>query len=65
MATIRGANSSRPSSPPRWGGQRVTDVRMIRGRTHTTIWSEMAKNDDETAHAILHFVTRLARADSR
>ena len=37
-------------------GQRVTDVRMIRGRTHNTIWSEMAKNDDETAHAILHFV---------
>ena len=37
-------------------GQRVIDVRMIRGRTHNTIWSEMATSDDETARAILHFV---------
>ena len=39
-------------------GQRETEVRMIRGRTHNTIWSEMAKPEDETARAILQFVTR-------
>jgi acetyl esterase/lipase len=39
-------------------GQRETDVRMIRGRTHNTIWSEMAKSDDETSRAILQFVHR-------
>jgi acetyl esterase/lipase len=39
-------------------GRRVTEVRMIRGRTHDTIWSQMANSDDETARAILQFVTR-------
>jgi acetyl esterase/lipase len=39
-------------------GQRDTDVRMIRDRTHNSIWSEMAKPDDETARAILQFVAR-------
>jgi acetyl esterase/lipase len=39
-------------------GQRQTEVRMIKGRTHNTVWSEMAKSDDETARAILQFVTR-------
>ena len=38
-------------------GQRETEVRMIKGRTHTTVWSEMAKSD-ETSRAILQFVTR-------
>ena len=40
----------------RHAGQRDSELRMIRGRTHNTIWSEMAKPDDETARAILQFV---------
>jgi acetyl esterase/lipase len=39
-------------------GQRQTEVRMIKGRTHNTVWSEMATSDDETARAILQFVHR-------
>jgi acetyl esterase/lipase len=39
-------------------GQRETEVRMIKGRTHNTVWSEMAKGDEETSRAILQFVTR-------
>jgi acetyl esterase/lipase len=38
-------------------GDRDVAVRMIRGRTHNTVWSEMARPDDETARAILQFVT--------
>jgi acetyl esterase/lipase len=39
-------------------GQREIEVRMIKGRTHNTVWSEMAKGDEETSRAILQFVTR-------
>ena len=39
-------------------GHRRTEVRMIKGRTHNTVWSEMAKGDEETSGAILQFVTR-------
>ena len=39
-------------------GQRETEMRMIRNRTHNSVWSEMAKGDDETAQAILQFVNR-------
>ena len=39
-------------------GHRAAEVRMIKNRTHNTVWSEMAKADDETARAILEFVTR-------
>ena len=39
-------------------GQRETEVRMIRGRTHNTVWSEMAKGDEDTSRAILQFVSR-------
>ena len=46
-------------------GQRETEVRMIRGRTHNTIWTEMAKSDDETARAILQFVTRRLASNVR
>ena len=38
-------------------GQRQAEVRMIKGRTHNTVWSEMTK-DEETSRAILQFVTR-------
>lgn len=37
---------------------RDTEERTIRGRTPNAIWSEMAKRDDETARAILQFVSR-------
>ena len=36
------------------------DVRMIRGRTHGSVWSEMAKGDEDTSRAILQFVHRLS-----
>ena len=47
------------------GGNRDVDVQMIRGRTHNTVWTEMAKGDEETSRAIVQFVNRLARATSR
>jgi dienelactone hydrolase len=47
------------------GGNRDVDLQMIRGRTHNTVWSEMAKGDEDTSRAILQFVNRLARATSR
>jgi acetyl esterase/lipase len=40
-------------------------VHMIRGRTHNTVWSEMAKGDEETSRAIVQFVNRLSRSVSR
>ena len=39
-------------------------VRMIAGRTHNTVWSEMAKANEETSRAIVAFVNRLSRASS-
>ncbi len=47
------------------GGNRDVDVQMIRGRTHNTVWTEMAKGDEDTSRAILQFVNRLVRATSR
>jgi len=46
-------------------GNRDVDVRMIAGRTHNSIWAEMAAGDDETSRAILQFVERLSRSSSR
>jgi acetyl esterase/lipase len=39
-------------------GQHETEVRMINGRSHNTVWSEMAKGDEDTSRAILQFVNR-------
>ena len=47
------------------GGNRDVEVLMIRGRTHNTVWSEMAKGEEDTSKAILRFVNRLARVTSR
>jgi acetyl esterase/lipase len=47
------------------GGNRDVEVQMIKGRTHNTVWSEMAKGDEDTSRAILQFVNRLARTTSR
>jgi len=41
------------------------DVNMIAGRTHNSIWTEMASGDDDTSQAILDFVRRLTRPSSR
>jgi acetyl esterase/lipase len=40
------------------------ETRMISGRTHNTVWSEMARGDEATSRAILEFVTRLAKPTS-
>ena len=40
-------------------GHHDHDVRMIGGRTHGTVWSEMAKGDEPTSLGILQFVNRL------
>jgi acetyl esterase/lipase len=45
-------------------GHRDVAVRQIAGRTHNTVWSEMAKGDEETSRAIVEFVNRLVRASS-
>jgi acetyl esterase/lipase len=47
------------------GGNGDVEAQMIRGRTHNTVWSEMAKGDEDTSRAILQFVNRLARITSR
>jgi acetyl esterase/lipase len=41
------------------------DVKMIAGRTHNSIWTEMAAGDDDTSQAILQFVRRLTRPTTR
>ena len=48
----------------RTAGGRDVETRMIAGRTHNTVWSEMAKGDEDTSRAILQFVTRLAKPTS-
>ena len=48
----------------RAAGSRDVETRMITGRTHNTVWSEMAKGDDDTSRAILQFVSRLAKPSS-
>jgi acetyl esterase/lipase len=46
-------------------GNQDVDVKMIAGRTHNSIWTEMAAGEDDTSQAILQFVRRLARPTSR
>jgi acetyl esterase/lipase len=47
-------------------GNRDVEVRMIAGRTHNSIWSEMMDSaTDDTTRAILQFVGRLSRSGSR
>jgi dienelactone hydrolase len=48
----------------RKAGGRDVETRMISGRTHNTVWSEMAKGDEDTSRAILQFVARLAKPTS-
>ena len=48
----------------RAAGGRDVETRSITGRTHNTVWSEMAKGDEDTSRAILQFVTRLAKPTS-
>jgi hypothetical protein len=48
----------------RKAGDRAVETRMITGRTHNTVWSEMAKGDEDTSRAILQFVNRLAKPTS-
>jgi acetyl esterase/lipase len=43
-------------------GSRDVEVRMIKGRTHNTVWSEMGKGEEDTSRAILQFVNRLIKA---
>lgn len=45
-------------------GSQDVEVRMIKDRTHNTVWSEMGKGDEDTARAILQFVNRLIKATS-
>jgi acetyl esterase/lipase len=45
-------------------GNNDVEVRMIKGRTHNTVWSEMAKGDEDTSRAIVQFVNRLANVTS-
>jgi acetyl esterase/lipase len=46
-------------------GNRNVETRMIAGRTHNTVWDDMAKGEEETSRAIVEFVHRLSRASSR
>jgi acetyl esterase/lipase len=46
-------------------GNRDIATRMITGRTHNTVWDEMAKGEEETSRAIVEFVSRLSRVSSR
>jgi acetyl esterase/lipase len=46
-------------------GNKDVEVRMIQGRTHDTVWNEMAKGDEDTSRAILQFVNRLVKVSSR
>ena len=47
-------------------GNRDVEVRMIAGRTHNSIWSQMMESaTDDTTVAILQFAGRLGRASSR
>jgi acetyl esterase/lipase len=47
-------------------GNRDVEIRMIAGRTHSSIWSQMMDSaTDDTTRAIVEFVTRLSRANSR
>jgi acetyl esterase/lipase len=46
-------------------GNHDIDVKMIAGRTHNSIWTEMAAGDDDTSQAIVQFVRRLTRPTSR
>jgi acetyl esterase/lipase len=43
-------------------GNRDVEVRMIKGRTHLTVWSEMGTGEEDTSRAILQFVNRLIEA---
>jgi acetyl esterase/lipase len=45
-------------------GDNDVEVRMIKGRTHNTVWTEMANGDEDTSRAILQFVSRLANVTS-
>jgi acetyl esterase/lipase len=45
-------------------GSHAVEVKMISGRTHNTVWSEMATGDEDTSRAILQFVNRLAKSPS-
>lgn len=49
----------------RKAGVRDVDVRMIGGRTHNTVWSEMTRGDEDTSRAIVQFVNRLVQSSSR
>jgi acetyl esterase/lipase len=48
----------------RKAGGRDVETQMISGRTHNTVWSEMAKGDEDTSRAIVQFVARLAKPTS-
>ena len=49
----------------RENGSRDVEVRMIKNRTHNTVWSEMGKREEDTSRAILQFVNRLGQATSQ
>lgn len=45
-------------------GNRDVETRMITGRTHNTVWNNMASGVEDTSRAILEFVNRLAKVTS-
>jgi acetyl esterase/lipase len=46
-------------------GNRDIETREIAGRTHNSVWFDMAKGEEETSRAIVDFVRRLTRDSSR
>jgi acetyl esterase/lipase len=49
----------------RQAGGRQIDTRMITGRNHNTVWNKMAEGDEETSRAIVEFIEKLLRTESR
>ena len=45
-------------------GNRDVDTRLITGRTHNSVWENMAKGEEETSRAIVQFVNRLSKTTS-
>jgi acetyl esterase/lipase len=44
------------------GGNSDVEMRMIKGRTHLTVWNDMEMGEEDTSRAILQFVNRLIKA---
>jgi acetyl esterase/lipase len=59
----RRAQQTQFADAVRAAGNREIQTHMVAGRTHNTVWYDMAKGEEETARTILQFVARLARSN--